>query len=168
MRIILTICLVLSSALVFAPDVIAHIIIYKSVMPDGQVIYSERPQSGARTVEKSVVNIDDTGVRSISREAIEGANQRARKRSQALDEVTKAVQIAETRLRAAEAEREAGREPLPGERLGIVGSDSGTLGPGPGTRLTEGYFQRQQMLEEHVENARRSLESAQQGYANVR
>ena len=159
MRIILTICLILSSALVLTPDAIARTIIYKSVMPDGRVVYSEQPQPGARTVEKSVVNVNDTGVKPISREAVEGASQRALKRSQALDEASRSVQTAEVELRATESEREAGREPLPGERLGIVGS---------GTRLTEEYFQRQQMLEERVDNARKRLENAQQGYANIR
>lgn len=161
MRIALMICLVLSGALVAAPDASARATIYKSVMPDGRVIYGEQPQTGARTVEKSVVNVNDTGVQPISREAVEGANRRASKRSQVLDEVSREVQAAEVDFRAAENEREAGREPLPGERLGIVG-------PGIGTRLTEEYFQRQQMLEERMENARKRLEKAQQGYANIR
>ena len=161
MRIAVMICLLLSGALVAAPDASARATIYKSVMPDGRVIYGEQPQTGARTVEKSVVNVNDTGVQPISREAVEGANQRASKRSQVLDEVSREVQAAEVDLRVAENEREAGREPLPGERLGIVG-------PGIGTRLTEEYFQRQQMLEERVENARKRLEKAQQGYANIR
>ncbi|MDO8437760.1 MAG: DUF4124 domain-containing protein [Nitrosomonadaceae bacterium] len=161
MRIALMICLILSGALVAAPDASARATIYKSVMPDGRVIYGEQPQTGARTVEKSVVNVNDTGVQPISREVVEEANQRASRRSQALDEASKEVQAAEVDLRAAESEREAGSEPLPGERLGIVG-------PGIGTRLTEEYFQRQQMLEERVENARKRLEKAQQGYANIR
>ncbi|MCX7185291.1 MAG: DUF4124 domain-containing protein [Nitrosospira sp.] len=161
MRIAVMSCLLLGGALAAAPDASARATIYKSVMPDGRVIYSEQPQTGARTVEKPVVNINDTGVQPVSREAVEGANRRASKRSQALDEVSREVQAAEVDLRAAENEREAGREPLPGERLGIVG-------PGIGTRLTEEYFQRQQMLEDRVEKARKRLEKAQQGYANVR
>lgn len=159
MHIALMICLIVSGALVPAPDAIARTTIYKSVMPDGRVIYSEQPQPGARTNEKSMVNVNDTGMKPVSREAVEGASQRGLKRSQALDEASRAVQAAETELRMAETEREAGREPLPGERLGIVG---------PGTRLTEEYFQRQQMLEDRVDNARKRLESAQQGFANIR
>lgn len=161
MRIVVVIALILSGTLAAAPDASARATIYKSVMPDGRVIYGEQPQAGARTVEKSVVNINDTGVQPISREAVERASQRASKRSQALEEVTREVQAAEVDLRAAENEREAGREPLPGERLGIVG-------PGIGTRLTEEYFLRQQMLEERLEKARQRLEKAQQGYANIR
>lgn len=158
-RIAVMSCLLLGGVLTAALDASARATIYKSVMPDGRVIYGEQPQAGARTVEKSVVNVNDTGVQPVSREVIEGASQRASKRSQALAEVSREVQAAEVDLRAAESEREAGREPLPGERLGIVG---------PGTRLTEEYFQRQQMLEERVEQARKRLEKAQQGYANVR
>lgn len=161
MRIAVMICLLLSGALVAAPDASARATIYKSVMPDGRVIYSEQPQPDARTVEKPVINVNDTGVQPVSREAVEEANRRASKRSQALDEVSREVQSAEVDLRAAENEREAGREPLPGERLGIVG-------PGIGTRLTEEYFQRQQMLEERVEKARKRLENAQRSYANIR
>ncbi len=159
MRITLMICLILSNALVAAPNAIARTTIYKSVMPDGRVVYSEQPQSGARTTEKSMVNINDTGMKPISREAVEGASQRALQRSRALDEASESVRTAETELRAAEREREAGREPLPGERLGIAGS---------GTRLLEEYFQRQQMLEDRVDNARKQLESAQQKFSNIR
>jgi hypothetical protein len=76
-----------------------------------------------------------------------------------LDETLKSVQTAEADLRVAEADREAGIEPLPGERLGIVGR---------GTRLSEAYWRRQQILEEHVEAARQSLKTARQGYNEVR
>jgi hypothetical protein len=91
MRIALMICLILSGALVAAPDASARATIYKLVIPDGRGIYGEQPQTGARTVEKSVVNVNDTGVQPISREAVERANRRASKRSQVLDEVSREV-----------------------------------------------------------------------------
>lgn len=119
MRTALTICLILSGALAAAPDAGALATIYKSVMPDGCVIYGEQPQTGARTAEKSVVNVNDTGVQPISREAVEGASRRGSERPQLVDKVSREVQSAEVDLRAAENEREAGRVPLPGEQLGI-------------------------------------------------
>jgi hypothetical protein len=54
-------------------------------------------------------------------------------------------------VRSAEAARDAGKEPLPGERIGTAGG---------GSRLTDAYLQRQKSLEENVEKARRSLEQA--------
>ena len=69
------------------------------------------------------------------------------------------MQTAEADLRVAEIDREAGVEPLPGERLGIVGR---------GTRLSEAYWRRQQILEERVDTARQLLKNARQGYNEAR
>lgn len=157
-RIVLTACLVLISTQVLVSEAIAESI-YKSVMPDGRVMYGQQPQPGARTVKKSTVDVGNTGVKAASKAEIESLNRRAQERSRALDETLKSVQTAEADLRVAEADREAGIEPLPGERLGIVGR---------GTRLSEAYWRRQQILEEHVEAARQSLKTARQGYNEVR
>lgn len=157
-RIVLTACLVLISAQVLVLDAMAESI-YKSVMPDGRVMYSEQPQPGARTVEKYTVNVGDTGVKPVSKAAIESINRRAQKRSRVLDETLKSVQTAEADLRVVEIDREAGVEPLPGERLGIVGR---------GTRLSEAYWRRQQILEERVDTARQLLKNARQGYNEAR
>ena len=92
------------------------------------------------------------------------------------------MQAAEKALREAEAAREAGREPLPGERLGIArrgkgagtgtGTGTGTgAGTGTGTatgaeagsRLTDVYWERQKKLEDDAEKARRELEEARSG-----
>lgn len=59
--------------------------------------------------------------------------------------------LAGAALRAAEERRERGVEPLPGERMGIVG---------PGSRLTEAYFERQRQLEREVAAARGRLDAA--------
>jgi hypothetical protein len=133
--------------------------IYKSVMPDGRVMYGEKPQPGARSVKKSTVSISDTGVKPASKTEIDSINRRAQKRSLLLDKTLKTVQTAEGDLRKAEIDREAGIEPLPGERLGIVGR---------GTRLSEAYWRRQQILEERVDTARQLLKKARQGYNEAR
>jgi hypothetical protein len=148
----------LSAALAAAPAAWARDV-YKSVMPDGRVIYSEQPQPGARKVTKSTVDVGDTGVKPVAPGAVQDVRERARERSRALDESLTAMRIAEAELRAAEMEQEAGIEPLPGERLGIVG---------PGSRLTDAYFERQQMLEERVARARQRLDEARTEYRSLR
>jgi hypothetical protein len=57
-------------------------------------------------------------------------------------------------LKNAEAARAAGKEPLPGERVGTAGGAS---------RLSEAYFDRQRKLEADVEKARRELDKARSG-----
>ncbi len=158
MRVVLTAWLILISTQILVPDVMAESI-YKSVMPDGRVMYGQQPQPGARTVKKSTVDISNTGVKPISKAEIESIKRRAQERSRVLDETLKSVQTAEADLRVAEIDREAGIEPLPGERLGIVGR---------GTRLSEAYWRRQQILEEHVEASRQLLKNARQGYNDAR
>lgn len=157
-RTILTTCLVLIITQVFVSDAIAESI-YKSVMPDGRVMYGQQPQPGASTVKKSTVDVSNTGVKAASKAEIESINRRAKERSQVLDKTLKSVQTAEAGLRIAEVDRESGIEPLPGERLGIVGR---------GTRLSEAYWRRQQILEENVEAARQNLKNARQGYNDAR
>jgi len=158
MRVVLTAWLILISTQILVPDAMAESI-YKSVMPDGRVMYGQQPQPGARTVKKSTVDTSNTGVKPLSKIEIESIERRAQERSRVLDETLKSVQTAEADLRVAEIDREAGIEPLPGERLGIVGR---------GTRLSEAYWRRQQILEEHVEAARQLLKNARQGYNDAR
>ena len=158
-RVVLAVCcFALISTKALVPAAMAESI-YKSVMPDGRVMYGEKPQPGARSVKKSTVSISDTGVKPASKTEIDSINRRAQKRSQLLDKTLKTVQTAEGDLRKAEIDREAGIEPLPGERLGIVGR---------GTRLSEAYWRRQQILEERVDTASQLLKKARQGYNEAR
>ena len=154
----LILCFILIISQVLVSNAMAESI-YKSVMPDGRVMYGQQPQPGASTVKKSTVDVSNTGVKAASKAEIESINRRAKERSLALDKTLESVQTAEADLRIAEANREAGIEPLPGERLGIVGR---------GTRLSEAYWRRQQILEENVEAARQNLKNARQGYNDVR
>ena len=158
-RFLMVCCFALISAKALVPAAMAAESIYKSVMPDGRVMYGEKPQPGARSVKKSTVSISDTGVKPASKTEIDSINRRAQKRSLLLDKTLKIVQTAESDLRKAEIDREAGIEPLPGERLGIVGR---------GTRLSEAYWRRQQILEERVDTAKQLLKKARQGYNEAR
>jgi hypothetical protein len=159
MRLILLLTgVILGAALTVAPGAWARTV-YKSVMPDGRVIYGEQPQPGAREVTKATVDVGDTGVSPVAPGDVQRVRARARERTRALDDSLTALRIAEADLRAAEMEREAGIEPLPGERLGIVG---------PGSRLTDAYWERQQMLEERVARARERLDEARREYRAIR
>jgi len=141
----------LIALLLFAPA--AAQVFYKSTMPDGRVVYGDKPADGAAKVEETRPDIKKGG--------IGGTTQREK---DALDELERArlkregggelVRSAEQALKNAEAARAAGKEPLPGERIGTAGGAS---------RLSESYFDRQRKLDEAVEGARRELEKARSG-----
>jgi len=61
------------------------------------------------------------------------------------------VAEAQARLSRVRERKEAGREPLPGERLGNAGG---------GSRLTPGYFARQDVLETQLKEAEAALSEA--------
>ena len=126
---------------------------YKSTMPDGKVIYGEKPEPGAKRVETVTAPPPKSGVTIVTpaektqldqrirqRSAVEGAKQRE------LDDARRQLQQAATAL-------EAGKEPLPGERIGTAGG---------GSRLTDDYWERQKKLEQAVKSARARLDKAEQ------
>jgi hypothetical protein len=129
--------------------------VYKSTMPDGKVIYGENPAPGASRVEKMEPPPAKTGVTGLTPEEKTRAQQLDRQRAAANAAATKSqkgLADARTALQQAEAARDAGKEPLPGERIGIAGG---------GTRLTEAYFARQKSLEQAVATARKRLAESQ-------
>jgi hypothetical protein len=71
-----------------------------------------------------------------------------------LDQAYEEARAECTALKDLEAQREQAREPLPGERLGIVAGKSHR------SRLTEKYFERQAMLDQELERARERCEQA--------
>ena len=128
--------------------------VYKSVMPDGKVLYGNAPVPGAKKVEKMTTNTQNSGVQVSTPEQQQAVNRRESVRQ---DEATRrAVEIEEAKkaLAQAEAEVKAGKEPKQGE---LTGNARG------GTRLNEEYAARQKLLEENVQAARKRLEEAQQG-----
>lgn len=122
--------------------------IYKSIMPDGKVIYGEKPAEGAKKVETIEAPPATTGVTAATPEERARAAE-IRPAPPVAPSRTQQAQDARIALKNAEAAREAGREPLPAERAGNVGG---------GSRLTEAYFARQKSLEEAVAAARRRVE----------
>jgi hypothetical protein len=124
--------------------------LYKSTMPDGRVIYGDKPAQDAAKVEETRPDISKGGIGGSTPREAAALNQLEKGRQQR-EMKDDRVSNAEKAVRSAEAARDAGKEPLPGERIGTAGGAS---------RLTDAYWQRQKNLEENVEKARRSLEQA--------
>jgi uncharacterized protein DUF4124 len=147
LRNIFAACLLLCAGYAGADEV------YKSTMPNGKVIYGPEPAAGAKKVEKITPRTQDSGVRISTPEQKRNLDQReaqqqaqTTRREAELDELKRGLQ-------SAEAAREAGREPRDGDFIGTARG---------GTRLNDGYFERQKTLEAAVQDARKRLEAAQQ------
>jgi hypothetical protein len=128
-------------------------VLYKSTMPDGRIVYGDKPMPDAATVEETRPDISKRGIGGVTpreQEALRDLEKSRARREAGQDK----VQEAEQALRNAEAARASGKEPLPGERVGTAGGAS---------RLGESYFDRQRKLEEAVESARRQLDAARAG-----
>jgi hypothetical protein len=125
--------------------------VYKSIMPDGSVIYGEKPAPGAKKTETIETPTAKTGMTAITPEEQARAAEMKQRQAQPQPGPNRAQEAAEARLalKSAEAARDSGKEPLPSERLGNVGG---------GSRLSEAYFARQKSLEEAVAAARRRVE----------
>ena len=146
------------AALLFGASAALAQPVFKSTMPDGKIVYGEKPVPGAAKVETMEPPPAKTGISTaISPEekarAEAAAKQRAATvsadtaRQARLDAARKAVKDAELAI-------EKGKEPLPGERQGLAGG---------GSRLTESYFERQKSLENQLAKARQSLAELERG-----
>lgn len=147
--------------------------IYRQVMPDGRVVYSDRTLPGGRIdhtikVERPIkgnvwaVESGSNPVAPLRGERtpvkrVAVTPEPAKKRS--LDEATAEVIRAEMLLEDAKRQQEAGVEPLPGERIGNA--------PGE-TRLNEAYHQRQKLLAKYVSYAEAALNKAIQDRNQIR
>jgi hypothetical protein len=132
--------------------------LYKSTDSDGRVIYSDKPVPGAVEIEGArSVPIDPENAARIEeerkklRQQGEEFEQRERKREQALDDAQAEVNAAMDALKEAQRRREAGVEPLPGERLGDAGG---------GSRLAPSYFERLRTLDGEVGAAQQRVDQA--------
>ena len=140
-------------AVALAPQPALAQVSYKSTMPDGKVIYGDKPVPGAAKVETKNLDTTKVGVTPPSvREKQVLQQLEGDRKSRQMDEDR--VRQAEIDLHQAEVARDMGKEPQPEERLGTAGG---------GSRLTDGYWARQKKLESAVEQARRNLESLRTG-----
>jgi hypothetical protein len=126
---------------------------YKSTMPDGQVIYGDKPAPGAVKVEATKVAPATKGVTPPSSGETQALKklEADRQKKEAADDRMRSLEKA---LADAEAALAAGKEPREGERIGTASGAS---------RLNDAYWERQKTLESAVEQARRNLEAARVG-----
>ena len=140
-----------AAALLLQPAVAQTL--YKSTMPDGRVVYGDKPAPDAAKVEETRPDIKKGGIGGTTpreQDALQEMEKARQQREGGQEKVTAAEQA----LRNAEAARAAGKEPMASERIGTAGGAS---------RLSETYFDRQRKLEEAVEKARRELDQARSG-----
>lgn len=136
------ICILASSAASAAQT------LYKSTMPDGKVIYGDKPVPGAAKVEEQKPDTSKAGIQTIQpgdKAALKKIEQ-DRTKTQGTDA---RLAAAEKALRDAEEALVKGEEPLPGERTGTAGGKS---------QLNELYWKRQEKLKNDVDRARLNLE----------
>lgn len=135
--------------------------IYKVQMPDGSILFTDTPPAEAKILEERSAKVTPRPVTPTAaarppagaNAPVSGAVPAARVES-SLNVATAAVSTAERELAVAKRALELGREPLPGERLGLKGG---------GTRLSPEYEARLRGLEQAVTDAeaklRRSLDA---------
>ena len=124
--------------------------VYKSTLPDGRVIYGDQPDPAAVKVEQSTPDTSDRGIGGAAPREAEALKELEKARLGREGEDAK-IQVLQKTLLDAEAAQAAGKEPLPGERIGTAGGTS---------RLNDSYWERQRSLDEAVEKARRELQDA--------
>ncbi|MCU0868351.1 MAG: DUF4124 domain-containing protein [Burkholderiales bacterium] len=142
--------------------------LYKHVMPDGRIVYSDAPLKGAR--ESKTIEAPPPPTEAERAEAQRRASKdkgernalekRLKDRSKRLDDADQRLAKARVALTDAEAALERGREPLPGERVGNAN--------GPTSRLRDEYFVRVAALEKALQNARDEFEAAQKARNDAR
>jgi len=119
--------------------------IYRSVMPDGKIIFGDKPAPGAKESKLFTPRPSNTAMPGPT----SGGGPSARQ--QALDSATNDANAAQQNLERARAALEAGREPAPDERIGTKS----------GMRTNDAYDQRIKALEQNVTAAQKQLDDAQ-------
>lgn len=133
--------------------------LYKNVMPDGRVIYADKPLPGAQ--ESRALDVPPPPSQAERDAALKRAEAEKRKRTElegrieerrkAFDEADARVAKARKALEDARAALETGRDPQPGEMRANVGG---------GARPSEEYLKRIADLERNVESAQKELDDA--------
>jgi hypothetical protein len=124
--------------------------LYRSVTPDGRVIYSDKPPPDAVKTEERKLDTGKVGVTAPSareKSTLKELESSRKSREASSDRVRKA----EIALHDAEVAQAMGKEPQAGERIGSVGGNQ---------RLTDAYWERQKKLEDNVKAARANLDRA--------
>jgi hypothetical protein len=131
--------------------------VYIWTEPDGVTSYSqERPPAGQPFVTREVPTSTLTPAQraavqsQLARQGASAAADAGRFRSR-VERADQKIDAAVRRLAGAEQAVRNGREPQPGERIGLAGG---------GSRLRADYFDRQKALEQAVLDARAGLDKA--------
>lgn len=139
---------------------------YRQVMPDGRVIYSDKPVKGAKIVEtitvepagkRNVVDVDTNRKPAAEPRPVPVPVDRvaaipAAGKTRTLKDAQSDVIRAEMALEDARRRQQSGVEPLPGERTGNVNGTS---------RLNRDYWARQEALAQDVQEAQEQLRKAE-------
>jgi hypothetical protein len=143
--------------------------IFKYVTPDGRTFYSDKPVPGARLVEELVPPPPVTPAPSAAPKApaskADATAKTAPSHTQKLDAAWREFNDAAAALEEAKRRVEAGREELPGERLGTVRRGVGGQSL---TRLSDEYWARQRTNEDAVAKAQERLDKARAAWEAVR
>lgn len=132
--------------------------IYKVQMPDGSILFTDAPPQGGKIIEERDAKVTPRPARSpaaapvsqlpgTSSDPARGASGNRLTLEAAMGEIN----AAESALAAAKRRLELGREPLPGERLGLAGG---------GSRLSPAYHERIAGLEKEVVAAESRVQAA--------
>ena len=149
----------LIAVLVAVPCLAVAQSIYKVQTPDGSILFTDTPPPGSKILEERSAKPTPriSGTSTTSRPAVRsvpigpagvGASPRS---PSSIDAAMQEVTSAEAAVQVAKRRLELGREPLPGERLGLAGG---------GSRLTPEYEARVAGLEREVADAEARLKRA--------
>jgi len=131
--------------------------IYKSVMPDGRIIYGNAPAKGAANIEQIQLTLPPPveGATSATPQAPPDANQSDRapaSRDAKWSTAEEEIRDAQAALSQAQANAKAGVAPIPGEMIGNANNSF--------VRPSEAYFARQQQLADKVKEAQARVDQA--------
>ncbi len=128
--------------------------VYKSIMPDGSIVYGNGPVKGAAKVESIAVEpppIVTDAPATVSPEAARRVREDRRSEDAAWSKAGDDLRSAEDALSAAKLAQQNGVAPLPGE---MVGNVNGFVRP------SDAYFARQRELADKVKEAQARVDAA--------
>ena len=136
-------------ALALAATAVQGQAVFRSVMPDGSVVYGDKPAPGAK--ETKEVSLPPPNISKPPPAPPKKSAPATAPGQPATDSADDQVRNAERELQKAKAALETGREPQPGERIGTASGAS---------RLTDAYFERIKSLENAIVGAQKKLDDA--------
>lgn len=128
--------------------------VYKSIMPDGSIVYGNGPAKGAAKVETITVErpvVTDSPA-TVSPEEARRVREDRRGEDAGWGKAAEEIRNAEEALSAAKLAQQSGVAPEPGEMIGNANNSF--------VRPSEAYFARQRDLADKVKEAQAKLDAA--------